>query len=479
MKWTLDKQLFTGLAVIVFLFNCTLLTDFAWLWQGAETSLANAVLQKNDARPLTWILDKFSAGDPLNLIGFRLPSLLFGLLGILALVLILRKILGNDFTLLFFLVLMNNYFLVGIMKIATADIWSLMLQSIGVLSLIRFIKTPNLAWRLVSYLSMAIAIWIHPLTSSMLFLLLPSLYYIFFPQGKRLIAHLPWALVVGMLLLLYFTRQLQWFSDDHYLGWGQSGIGTFLVVVALGALPLLGFLLAGVVASAKNLKKSEEFSLLFLPWLVIALIIQSPSVVVVMSIIIAKHIQDFFFQNYPYRKYIQAYSTLHLILFFFVAAFLMLGGFFIFLGTGFRSGLSFSFVYWVLSFVLVIGIFGKNRRFIYAGAFLTGILSTTVFSLQIFPLLENQRIHRQVLGQFESRRLAPDWILYEDSSIPKESDNLLFYLNHHTTGTVTTEKMAGEVGLSLIPKSVADSTDVTGWRDDFQKRTYELKKEIE
>ncbi|HKK77827.1 MAG TPA: hypothetical protein VJ953_22305 [Saprospiraceae bacterium] len=478
MKWTLDKQLFTGLAIIVFLFNCTLITDLAWLWQGSETRLANEVELQQYSSPISWILGQFSAGDPLNLVGLRLPGLLVGLLGMLSMLLILRKILGNSLTLLFFLVLMNNYFLMGLLKVATADIWSFALQSIGVLSIIRFLKTPTIFWRIISYLAIGLAVWIQPITATLLFLLLPALYYITTKKGKQLFSLNPWAVVIAVLAILYFSGQLRWLSTDHYLGWGQSQIGLFLFVIFVGALPLLGFLLAGLVASAKNIRQSEEFSLLFLSWFGVALLTQSPSIVVVMSIFIARHIQDFFHKNYPYGKYIQLYSTLHLIAFFFVAAFLMLGGFFIFRGTGFRSGLAFSFVYWVLSFVLVIGIYGRNRRFVYAGAFLTILLTTTLFCLQVFPLLENQRMHRRVLGAIEERKIDPDWIIYQEKEVSKEADNVLFYLQYQAPGTVQEEAEANQVGLKVIPKATADSTDVVGWRDNFVKRIFELKKEI-
>lgn len=478
MKWTLDKQLFTGLAIIVFLFNCTLLTDLAWLWQGSETQIANQIASQRYTGPIGWIIGQFSANDPLNLVSMRLPGLLIGLLGILGMLFILQKILGNSLTLIFFLVLMNNYFLLGLMKVATADIWTLILQATGVLSIIRFLKTPTLFWRITTYVLILLALWIQPISTSLLFLLLPSLYYITTKQGKRLLSLSPWIAVLAGLVLLHFSGQLPWLNKDHYLGWGQSQIGWFLLVVFTGVLPLLGFLLAGLVASAKNVRKSEEFSLLFLSWFVVALLAQSPSVVVVMSIFIARHIQDFFHKNYPYGKYIQIYSTLHLIAFFFVAAFLMLGGFFIFRGTGFRSGLAFSFVYWVLSFILVIGIFGRNRRFVYAGAFLTVLLTTPLFCLQVFPLLENQRIHRKVLSEMKERRIDPEWIFYQDTEIDQEADNLLFYLEHRAPGTVTEETIPDQVGLRLIPKAEADSTDVVGWRDNFVKRVYELKKEI-
>lgn len=477
MKWTLDKQLFTGLAIIVFLFNCTLITDLAWLWQGSETRIANEIKSLQFSHPITWILHQFSAGDPLNLVGMRLPGLLIGLLGMVGMLLILRKILGNNLTLLFLLVLMNNYFLLGIMKVATADIWSFSLQSIGVLSIIRYLKTPTLLWRLISYSSIALALWIQPLTASLLFLLLPSIYYIFLQNGKRLLSLNPWALVLCTILILFMTGHLHWGNSNHYLGWGPSRIGFFLLVLFLGALPLLGFLIAGLVASVNTIRKSEEFSLLFFTWFVIALLTQSASLVVGMSIIIARHIQDYFHQHYPFGKYVQIYSTIHLIAFFFVAAFLMLGGFFTFQGTGFRSALAFSLVYWVLSFVLVIGLFGHNRRFVYAGAFLTVLLTTSLFCLQVFPILENQRIHRQILGTIEKSRIIPEVVIYQEPQIPSSADNLLFYLKNQLNVPVKETAVDQSRQLLLVPRQEADSSSIIGWRDNFTKQIFELQTE--
>ncbi|MEM6380517.1 MAG: hypothetical protein AAF705_20195, partial [Bacteroidota bacterium] len=438
MKWTLDKQLFTGLAIIIFLFNLTLLTDFVWLWQGPETFLANDVINQAYTGLVSQITGQFSAGDPLNLIGFRLPILLITVLGLIGIVLISRKILGNDFTLLLCLTLANCYLIMAVSKVASGDAWTLVAQSIGVLSMIRFIKTPTLIWRIINYLAIAGAVWFNPIMSSVLFIVVPSAYYIFLSNGKRLWKLGPWNIVFITLALYYFSSQNNWLAADHYLGWGQSGFGWYLLVIFLSYLPLQGFFIAGITASIKNLKKREEFSLYFIPWLIVGLLIQSPSVVVVMGILITKHLQDFFVKNYPYGGYIRVYSTIHLITFFFAAAFLMLGGFFVFRGTGFRSGLSFSFVYWVLSFVLVIGVFGKNRRFIYAGAFLSGLLSTTIFCVQIFPLFENQRIHRKVLEDFEKQRVNPSWVKYK-SEVPQAEDALLFYLKNDTKATIVEE----------------------------------------
>ena len=474
MKWTLDKQLFTGLAMIIFLFNLTLMTDFVWLWQGPETLLANDVISQHYNSFLSQIVSQFSAGDPLNLVGFRLPGLLITVIGLMGIVLITRKILGNDFTLLLCLTIANCYLVMAFSKVASADAWTLVSQSIGILSMIRFIKTPTLIWRIINYLSIATAVWFNPIMSSVLFIVIPSVYYLFLSNGKQLWKLGPWNIVFVTLGMYYFTGQNNWLASDHYLSWGQSGFGWYLLVIFVSYLPLQGFFIAGIVASFKNIKKKEEFSLYFLPWLIIGLLIQSPSVVVVMAIFITKHLQDFFVKNYPYGNYIRVYSTIHLITFFFAAALLMLGGFFVFRGTGFRSGLSFSFVYWVLSFILVIGVFGKNRRFIYAGAFLSGLLSTTICCVQIFPLFENQRIHRKMLEEFEAQRVSPSWVKYK-SAVPQAEDALLFYLKNETKASIVEERLENQIGVELIAKAVADSNLVSGWRDNFKQEVYEVK----
>lgn len=474
MQWKLDKQLFTGMAIIVFLFNATLTTDLAWIWQGSETRLANELLQHTTSSPISWLLAQFSDYNPFNLVGLRLPGLMMALISIVGILLLLRKTIGENLSLLFFLVIMNNFLLQSIMKVASADIFSWGLQSIAVLSMIRFLKAPSTTWRLISYLGMGLAIWVQPLTATLLFIVLPTLYYFLGKQRKQLLRLNPWALVALVLVGLFFTDQLVSVSKHYYWGWGSSGLGEFSLVSVLGALPLLGFLLAALVASAKNLRKSEEFSVLFLTWFVVALFTQSLSILVVMSILIARHIQDFFHRKYPYGKYIQLLSTLHLVAFFFVAAMLMLGGFFIFRGTGFRSGLAFSFVYWVLSFILVIGIFGRNRRMVYAGAFLSGLLSTTLFCLQIFPLLENERIHRQLLGAIDEAPVQPAWISYSRQDVPETADNLLLYLKHRVAGKVYDEAPNEGPGLRVERVISTDSVRVSGWRDNFVKENYRL-----
>ncbi|MEO0341166.1 MAG: hypothetical protein AAF242_18370, partial [Bacteroidota bacterium] len=149
-------------------------------------------------------------------------------------------------------------------------------------------------------------------------------------------------------------------------------------------------------------------------------------------------------------------------------AFLMLGGFFVFRGAGFRSGLAFSSVYWMLSFVLVIGLYGLNRRFIYTGGLLIGLLTTTLFCLQVYPLLENQRIVRKVVEQIEDNRWSPNWIEYRQENIPAEADNLRLYLENQFDAAVLEYGPEAQNARGVILKEIplSDTTAATtGWYD--------------
>ncbi len=478
MKWTLDKQLFAGLGLIVFLFNLTLLVDIAWIFEGAETRMANDVLISKSKNWLSSIYGLFSNGNPLDLSSYRIPSIMALLLGITGILWLSYPLLGKAFLLPLFLVIINNYTLVFLAKVGTADTWIFTTQTLALLSIIRFLKKPHWSFRVMSYLMMILALMLHPLSSCVIFLVIPGLWYIFHPQGKALWSLNPWSVVALSLLGLYFTDQLHWLIPTQYLGWGSSHFLLFLGCILVGLLPLLGFTLAGFQASFKNIRKQEDFSLLFIPWLIIALLAQSSSVIAPLVILTAKHLQDYLLEQYPYRNIVRIYSTLHLIFFFFLAAFLMLGGFFIFRGAGFRSGLAFSSVYWMLSFVLVIGLYGINRRFIYTGGLLIGLLTTTLFCLQVFPLLENQRIVRKVVETIEENRWSPDWIEYREENLAPEADNLRFYLENQTNASVLQYGPEAQNARGVILEKVSNqdtsSTTVLGWYDHLEAAAFKM-----
>ena len=63
--------------------------------------------------------------------------------------------------------------------------------------------------------------------------------------------------------------------------------------------------------------------------------------------------------------------------------------------------MAFSAVYWMLSFAAVIGLYGYNRRFVLGGMALAGLLATSLFWLQLFPLWESRRVSRIAIDQLD------------------------------------------------------------------------------
>ena len=471
MKWSLDKQLFTGLALVLFLFNLLVTNDQVWLWLGAESRIAASIIENDLHHPLAWLQSQFSAGDPFQTLNFRLPSAIILVLGISLMIFLSRKILSPNLQLGFLLVLISNFFIIGLGRLGTADSWLLVFQSTAILALIRFLKSPGWTWRLLTYGSIFIAVWLDPLSSLLLFFLLPTVYYLMHKDGKRIWRLNPWLGTIFSLLCLFLLKgKVDWFGSYSYLGWAHTNIFRFVLLLLLGFLPFLGFLGAGLYSGIKNLRQKEEFSLFFIPWVVLALLVQSNSAAVVMAIIIARHVNDYFLERYPFDGIIKGITVMQLIGFFFLASFIMLGGMFIFQGEGFRAGLAFSGVYWMLSFVLVIGLYAKRKRLVFAGLYLSGLLAMVLFSLRAMPLLEQGRIPRLMVEQIEADR-RPFQEIQKEIPWLTEEDNTNLYLNRMEQALSQTES---KQILIIRESSPEDSTRISGWRDNFKLKNFQL-----
>jgi len=290
-------------------------------------------------------------------------------------------------------------------------------------------------------------------------------------DGKRIWRLNPWLGTIFSLLCLFLLKgKVDWFGSYSYLGWAHTNIFRFVLLLLLGFLPFLGFLGAGLYSGIKNLRQKEEFSLFFIPWVVLALLVQSNSAAVVMAIIIARHVNDYFLERYPFDGIIKGITVMQLIGFFFLASFIMLGGMFIFQGEGFRAGLAFSGVYWMLSFVLVIGLYAKRKRLVFAGLYLSGLLAMVLFSLRAMPLLEQGRIPRLMVEQIEADR-RPFQEIQKEIPWLTEEDNTNLYLNRMEQALSQTES---KQILIIRESSPEDSTRISGWRDNFKLKNFQL-----
>jgi hypothetical protein len=190
------------------------------------------------------------------------------------------------------------------------------------------------------------------------------------------------------------------------------------------------------------------------------------------AFLVARHVHDYFLKNYPHGSIIKGVSVLHLIGFFFLAAFAILGGFFAFRGAGFRAGVAFAGVYWMLSVILVIGIYSQRRRLLYSGLFLAGLLSATLFFSRVLPLLEAERLPRKLERKLSEDRQPFQSINY-DLSWSEEQDNVPLYLQRYSEAEAVSS--VDLPTLEVEQASTTDTTAVRGWRDNLKRETIRIR----
>jgi len=401
MDYLVRNWTFVAFAGLLCLINLFLMSDVALIWAGAETQIVTRAQSGEAGLILVDLARITGAADNLSGLGIRLPSIIWLVLAVIVFFLLGKRLFGKNNTLHGLLVLLSTFGLSTLGHFGSGDAWLLALHFIGILGVIAFLKKPGAPYRLLVYGAMLLSIWIDPLSSLLVWILFPVALVFMHPQGRRLIQLHPWFFAGISVLALHLTDGLNWLAPGQYLGWGRSSWWVFALGTILSALPFLGFFGAGLWDSIQKVRKREEWSILVLSWIVVCLLAQSPAVLGGIALLTGKHVSDYFRKNYPHGNIVKTIMLLHLVGFFFIATLLMLGGFSEFRGTGFRSGMAFSAVYWMLSFAAVIGLYGYNRRFVLGGTALAGLLATSLFWLQLFPLWEGRRVARVVVEQLD------------------------------------------------------------------------------
>lgn len=392
---------FVLFAAILFIINGFLLNDVASIWSGAETSVVTRAQAGVQAQLPVDVARLTGAANSLSGLVLRLPGLVLCVLALTVFFFLGRRVFGVHITLHALLVLLAGFWVVTLAKLGSGDVWLLAFQMTGMLGVILFLKRPIATYRLLTYVMILLSIWVDAFSSSLLFVFFPLILVFLHPQGKRLVALHTWFFAAASVGLLYVAGVLEWMPDIQYTGWGRMSWGRFSIFLLLSILPFLGFFFAGLWDSVQKARKGEELALILLIWIVLGVALQSPAVIGGVALLTGKHLHDYFLKNYPHDNIVKVTMLLHLIGFFFVAMILMLGGFFQYRGVGFRSGMAFSAVYWMMSFVGVIGLYGHNQRFVLGGSTLAGLLAVALFWLQVFPLWEQQRPARTVVEVVE------------------------------------------------------------------------------
>lgn len=432
MKFSDRFQFFLGVSALLFIANLFIMNDYATLWNGPEAAL----LWDIDFGTLNSLPQMVTAllydSEALNLFIVRLPGPILLCLSFVLYYFLGKRIFGHQQLLFTLLVLGASFMMPVLAKRNTADLWLWLFQLVSLLALLRYLKQPSWLWQILFYLSLLIAVLLQPLGSALLFFVIPTVLYFYHPQGKNLIRLAPWIAALGLFALSYFLNPQPFNQRAFEIGWLASGFGKYLLVNLLAVLPFAGFLFAGIRETVFKLKRGEELAIINAAIGFGALLAQSTLLQLLFAFLIAKQMQSYFVKNYPYQNIVKSGAILHLLLTFGLAFLLMVGGFFEFRGPGFRSGLALGGLYWMLSFVSVIGLYGMNRRFVIGGTVMSGLLAMMVFWLQVYPLWESKRAMQlqldEVVNKYENLDKS-GLLIYkpESAAFP----NLAFYGKQH------------------------------------------------
>lgn len=402
---TLRYRFFIILAGFFLLANLLVMNDLTALWPGPESWLAWRCLNgEAGGAPYERLGALIMGQEGLSPFWMRLPGAAVFALALAGYWVISRKLFESEVLLTTLLVFSASLLAPNMAKVATGDIWAMATQWLAFAAMVRFLKQPALVWRLAFYGLLFLALWAQPLNA--LIFLMGSGAYLYFrhPQGKRLWSLNPWLAGALLFLPLYF------------LGWstfGQAGFlvgfrtGRFLLWNLAGMFPFLGFVLAGIWETHKRLGRQEEMAILNAAGLIFALLAHSLALQGVLALVVAKQLKSYFDSKYPYGTIVKTGAILHLVAAFFVIMPLMVGGFLQYQGPGFRAMLAAGGIYWMFSFVAVIGLFSYNQRYLIEGLVLGGLLVTTLFWLQANPLLQQKTgWPRQLVEQSREKTAA-------------------------------------------------------------------------
>ena len=485
MKLSQRYQLFLGLCLLLFLINLFVMNEVATLWNGAESALLWEIQNGlQTGLPHLLLHDLLPAGE-IQPFALRSVAPLLLLLALGFYYQYAKNIFGKATVILTLAALAASLLLPNLAKRATGDLFLFATQLLCILSLILYLKKSHWHWQVLFYLSFGGSIWLQPIGSLLFISVSAALLCWRHPQGRLLLRLNPW--LAGLLLTfgLYFAGRLEWTSPIFELGWGSASIQKYIRWNLFGALPFIGFLMAGFRETYVKFRKGEELAIINSALLLGALLGQSLLLQLLFAFLVAKQLQFYFVPNYPNQNYVKTGALLHLLFVFGLSFFLMMGGMFQFGGTGFRSGLALGAVYWGLSFVSVIGLYGKIKRLVVGGLLLSGLLATQLFWLQVYPLVESQRNTPKRLLQTVPSEQKASLFYPEEAAFP----NMAVYAKNHFHSlewkysyqaidtSAKTLQIIQEKAIA-IPALPGQVDTMVGWNDRLSAAAYYVKRPL-
>ncbi len=411
-------RLFFWGSIAVLLLNVLIYNDFAriWPWE-AHNWIQWLEAPTNLPQYCLAFFDRLFEG---TLFWMRLPTVLL-LLGALGTWYYWGKaIFGMTMARDTLLILATSFTLVFSAKLAVNELWLFVPQLLSFLALLRFLKKRERTWHIVLYLSILVGLAVHPWSMTVFVLVLMLYLRMFHPLGKNLDRLYLWLLVPLLFLTSYWKTGFV-FSYGHLAYW------KYLLWMLLGFLPWTGLLIASFADLIYKLRKKEEMALIISGFLLASLAAQSLMLTAVLALMIARQLSAYFHPNYPYQSLAKGFAILHLLFSFFAITIVLLSAYTQVGGLGFRAGMTVGVVYWILTFVAVIGLYARRRDFIFGGMAWGAMLGFFLFWVQLYPLMERQEISWQEVLQSTSHTKAQKRTLKVEDAILAVAPSLAVY----------------------------------------------------
>ncbi len=331
-----------------------------------------------------------------NLFWLRMSNVVVFLLLLLGVRIWGAKLFGVKQIVTFMVMMVSSYMLISISKFAVADMPLNAFHTMSFFFLIIVLKQPKIKWQVVYGLFVMGSFLVQPTAAVVYGVGLLLYMMVFHPKGKQLRQPLVIGVWVFLAALFYWLGGFSWNLDGIIFSY-RSSWGEYFGWQFIGLLPWLGFLPAAIWDLITKLRKREEMAIILFGWLIFAILSHAMILQMCLLFLMARQVENYFKPNYPHKNLIKTFTILNLIFTFFALLAMMLGGYAVYAGFGFRSTVVFAALYWAFGTLGVIGLFGDSKRMTIGGMALGGAFSLLLFWAQINPIINQFREFDSIL----------------------------------------------------------------------------------
>ncbi len=422
---------------LIFLVNLLVLTHytslldpyesfFFWKMQTMEQQVNQPISLDYPALLPEWLGAIVWRDFGFNIIFMRLVSIglsLFSLWGILHWG---RQLFGRTTAKLWVIVLISSLLFPFLSKYAVTDSWIFAVGTFHSFFMILYLKKSHIKWSVGVWISLLLGAMILSVSMVIWSLVLYGMLRFLHPQGKQL--DRLWLLPIWMVLIavLFFTDKFALNLPSAIFDFQAENLARYPLYMLIGILPWIAFFPSGIRELVSKVRKEEELSIILFSLLVASFLSGTFGFQCFLAFLVAKQLQNYFKEGFPYSPWVQTTAILHLVFALIAAIWFIIQGVTSFREAGLSSTATAGAIYWVGSFIGVIGIFMKKFRVTLISIGSAGLLFTFFNWLLVIPLLEqyNQKpraIFEEIRAEREGEGTINIYTLKEESFAPSLS----------------------------------------------------------